>query len=252
MRRLDKEDSSSSSLSDAEIRVDDVVVAGGGGGVPALTKKEGDRGGGGKPFFLQLAAKQRQHQRPHSPAEATLCVSDEEDEPRSGKIGIHALCGTETKSPERRHKTVQFGDVRVRRYRLIVGDNPYTEVPLGLGWEYTDGDDLCAGEEDHDDVLTPPRSPSQRCTVDAYEERKAMRGNEDGRGYRHAQYMEPMDVAARQARLRSVGYTNEQIRREERIRRLVILQEWAYRRNREDAVVCTVPKAAAMFKRYVL
>lgn len=135
---------------------------------------------------------------------------------------------TET-SPKKKPYAVGFDSVEVRRYRLILGDNPYTEVPLSLGWDY-----------DADSVHV--------VSVDAHEDHK----KNNPENYVSAQYMEPMDVSARQARLRSVGYTNQQIRLEERKRRISVLQEWSYRCNREDTVICTVPKGACMFKRYIL
>lgn len=103
----------------------------------------------------------------------------------------------------KRH-AVSFDNVEIRRYQLILGDNPFTEVPLALGWNY--------------------HYESENMSVDAHEARKL--ANES---YVHAQYMEPMDVSARQARLRGVGYSNAQIRQEERKRRITVLQEWAYR-----------------------
>jgi len=144
--------------------------------------------------------------------------------PAKPQVETQSVCAA---VPLRKPRKVSFKDVETRHYKLILGDNPFTEVPLGLGWEY--------GEE------------SDCCTVDEHEER-----NQSNGAYVHAQYMEPMDVSSRQARLRSVGYSREQIRKEERMRRITVLQEWAYRCNREDSVICTVPNGAAMFKHYIL
>jgi len=124
--------------------------------------------------------------------------------------------------------SVSFSAVEIRRYKLIVGDNPYCEIPLGLDW-------------DHDEE-------AEVIGLDDYENGR----RETRPGYTYAQYMEPLDVAERLSRLRSVGYTNEQIRIEERRRRVALLLEWTYRQNREEAVVFTAPNGAHMFKKYIM
>jgi len=123
---------------------------------------------------------------------------------------------------------VSFSDVEVRRHRLILGDNPYCEFPLGLDWE-------------HDDQ--PEIMP-----IDRYEETR----NSTRPDYTYAQDMEPLDITERQARLRRAGYTNEQLLTEERRRRVTMLIEWTYRQNRDEAVVFSAPNGANMFKHYIM
>lgn len=171
MRKLDKV-ASSSSLSDAEIKVDEA----------------------------SLTNKKNSHNR--------VDVSVTEDE---------SSCPNKP--------LVTFSDVHVRRYRLIVGDNPYCEVPLALDWDH--------GE-------------SQVISVDSYDEQH------EKLTYVFAQDMEPLNREEREARLRRVGYSNERIRQEERRRRVVLLLEWTFRRNREEAEPFTAPNGAEMFKRYIM
>lgn len=138
-----------------------------------------------------------------------------------GQVAVEAKATTAAV----KHRRVSFADVEVRHYRLIVGDNPYTEVPLSLGWEYDD---------------------SRHATLDEFE------AHHSAGDYKNAQLMEPLEVAERQARLRRAGYTNDQIRREERRRRVLLLLEWTYRHNREENAIYTCPHGPIMFKRYIM
>lgn len=121
--------------------------------------------------------------------------------------------------------TVSFTDVEVRHYKLIVGDNPFVEVPLSLDWDYDE---------------------SQLVSVDEFEERHS---RDD---YIHAQDMEPLDLSVRQVILRGVGYSNMQIRAEERRRRVILLMEWAYRHNREEPCVYSCANGPVLFRRYIM
>lgn len=146
------------------------------------------------------------------------------DESTQKRVRIAALTNEATAATEQ-SKHVSFSFVEVRQHQLILGDNPYAEIPLGLGWDFN---------------VTPPAS------VDEFE--KEYHESPD---YKIAKELEPLDLAERQSRLRGVGYTNEQIRQEERMRRINLVMEWAYRRNRgEPAATC--PNGAVIFKRYVM
>lgn len=143
-----------------------------------------------------------------------------EDE-NQGKVAPATVVAVKKKP---RVTRVRFDDVSVRRYRLIVGDNPYSEVPLALDWAHTNTEHL---------------------TVDAFEKNKA----DD---CVCAKDLEPLDLNQRQIRLRQVGYTIDRIRQEERRRRISQLMEWAYRQNRDEAAVYSCPNGAVLFKRYIM
>jgi hypothetical protein len=153
------------------------------------------------------------------------CLSDSEirvDEDPPANVKTQSLAETDSSSKSQR---VSFSDVEIRNYSLILGDNPFVEVPLSLGWDY--------GETVH-------------ASVDDFEEHQ-LSGD-----YKNAQMMEPLDVTERQSRLRRVGYSKERIREEERRRRILLLLEWTYRHNREENAFYSCPHGPTSFKRYIM
>jgi|UPI000581A1C5 hypothetical protein len=124
---------------------------------------------------------------------------------------------------------VQFTNVNVRTYELILGDNPFVEYPLSLGWKYT---------------------TSEAIPVDAFDKRHQLEITPD---YAGAQKLKPLSgLERRRHRLLRVGYDDKMLRREERRRRIQLAQEWAYRNDRSEAVVCSCPNPMVFLKRYIL
>jgi hypothetical protein len=123
-------------------------------------------------------------------------------------------------------KRVAFSDVETRRHKRVVGDNPYTEVPLALGWEH---------------------ETTQRETVEEHQARQLSRPE-----YKDAQKILPLERNEREALLRGAGYSNEKIQLEERRRRIQLLLEWTYRQNREESTVYGCARGPILFKRYIM
>jgi hypothetical protein len=121
---------------------------------------------------------------------------------------------------------VRFSHADIRSYKLILGDNPFAEIPLGLDWDH---------------------SHAIQKSCDEMEARQ-----HDDPHYVAAQHMETMTVEERVARLRQVGYTYHQIRNEERLRCITLVFEWAYRCNRDDAIAPPCPNGSILFRRYVI
>jgi hypothetical protein len=122
-------------------------------------------------------------------------------------------------------KNVQFADVHVRVYNRILGDNPYVEIPLSIGWEYT-------AEE-----------PS------SVEEHEVRQFEPD---YVKANDMEPLEQAERMQKLVSVGIPKVVIQREERRRKIQIVKEWTYRMDPKDTTPCTCHYGQILIQRYLM
>jgi hypothetical protein len=122
-------------------------------------------------------------------------------------------------------KNVQFADVHVRVYNRILGDNPYVEIPLAIGWEYT---------------VEEPSS---------VEEHEVRQYDAD---YVKANDMEPLEQAERMQKLVSVGIPKVVIQREERRRKIQIVKEWTYRMDPKDTTPCTCHYGQILIQRYLM
>jgi hypothetical protein len=122
-------------------------------------------------------------------------------------------------------KKVQFADVHVRVYNRILGDNPYVEIPLAIGWEYT---------------VEEPSS---------VEEHEVRQFKPD---YVKANDMEPLEQNERIQKLVSVGIPKVVIQREERRRKIQIVKEWAYRMDPKDTTPCTCHYGQILIQRYLM
>lgn len=122
-------------------------------------------------------------------------------------------------------KNVQFADVHVRVYNRILGDNPYVEIPLSIGWEYT-------AEEP---------SPVEEHEIRQFEP-----------DYVKANDMEPLEQAERMQKLVSAGIPKEVIQREERRRKIQIVKEWIYRMDPKDTTPCTCHYGQVLIQRYLM
>jgi hypothetical protein len=122
-------------------------------------------------------------------------------------------------------KKVHFSDVHVRIYNRILGDNPYVEIPLSIGWEYS---------------VEEPSS---------VEDHQARQFEPD---YANASGMEPMEQEERMQKLESVGIPKDVIRRGERRRKIQIVEEWTYRMDPTDVTPCTCHYGQILIQRYLM
>jgi hypothetical protein len=122
-------------------------------------------------------------------------------------------------------KGVQFADVHVRVYNRILGDNPYVEIPLAIGWEYT---------------VEEPSS---------VEEHEVHQSEPD---YLKANDMEPLEQNERMQKLVSAGIPKVVIQREERRRKIQIVKEWTYRMDPKDFTPCTCHYGQTLIQRYLM
>jgi len=132
-------------------------------------------------------------------------------------------------------KTVRFSTTETRRHQLILGDNPYSTIPLGIGWTYAQGGPQAVPpleDSDSQDVIhREPQNPEHVC----------------------ANEYEPLTLEERRARLLGVGYTEQQIQVEECRRKVQIAMEWAYRHDHPDTdIPCTIPNAAMVIRKYIV
>ena len=102
----------------------------------------------------------------------------------------------------RAEKRVSFSEVQVRIYELIPGDNPDCSFPLSLGWKH---------------------SKTETWGVDAYE-KQGKRGEHSGCDFFRA----PLSQYERRLRLRSLGFTEKELRQAERKRRVELCLQWSY------------------------
>ena len=145
--------------------------------------------------------------------------------PSSPTSAVEHIVASPTTTKSEPAKTVRFSDVHVRRYNRIVGDNPYVEVPLGIGWDY---------------------SASEVSSVDEHEE------HQFHANYVNANDLEPLEYEQRLEKLLACGLPKELINREERRRKLIIAHEWAYRMDPTDATPCTCRHGKIFLQRYIL
>lgn len=110
--------------------------------------------------------------------------------------GIRGLSGAskneETRSAKQRLKKVGFSIVEIRKYAVILGDNPETSYPLSLDWAHTKSRKFPINDYDVVRTVSPV----------------------------------PLDATARMERLRALGFTNAELRTMERDRKINLLKEW--------------------------
>lgn len=133
-----------------------------------------------------------------------------------------------TKAEQGKSKQVRFDTVHVRTYERIVGDNPYSSLPLGIGWAYN--------EEE-------PRP------LDEYDETE----HEQNEFYVYARKQRQLSVDERRGLLRGAGYTEKNVREAECRRKVQVAMEWCYRFDHPDKdIPCPIPDADRLIKRFIL
>lgn len=115
-------------------------------------------------------------------------------------------------------KQVRFSVVHIRRYQVILSDQPRITIPLGLGWNY---------------IQEEPENIETYTTIH----------HEQNKDYLCAKDLLSLDIDERRAKLKSVGgYTEKRIQQEECRRKVVTAMEWAYRSgDRAAAAIADVP-----------
>lgn len=128
---------------------------------------------------------------------------------------------------QRAPPSVHFDHVEIRTYKTILGDNPFTDIPLALDWDYDE---------------------PQRWSVDEFEDAKHFKPDT----YKSANDYEPLTTLERHARLLKMGQTKESIRNEERRRKVGLIMDWAYRQNRDELTPSPCYNGCIYFNRYVV
>ncbi|GKY90679.1 hypothetical protein MPSEU_000041300 [Mayamaea pseudoterrestris] len=133
---------------------------------------------------------------------------------------------TQNSSNSSQH-SVRFSDVEIRPYRITLGDNAWTDMPLGLDWDYDE---------------------PERYSVDEFEEAQHNKAD----SYKTANDYEPLTMQERYDRLRKAGYTHNQIRQMDRRRKIELIMAWAYRKNREELTPSPFCNGHVYLQRYVI
>jgi hypothetical protein len=123
--------------------------------------------------------------------------------------------------------SVRFTHVEIRSYKTMLGDNAFTDLPLGLDWDYAEG---------------------QRWSVEEFEQ--AVHFKEGT--YKSANHYEPLTARERFWRLRLMGHSPSSIRTAERRRKIELVLEWAYRQNRDELTPSPCYNGYIFYKRYVI
>ena len=142
--------------------------------------------------------------------EAPMCEStplmEEQLRPNnSSKPDLMAPIYKLASSSHQTEKHVSFSEVHVRTYQVILGDNPECSCPLSLGWKHTVWDIV---------------------DIDTYETLKE-RTREQHLAGPLSFARAPLSLHERRLRLRSMGFTENELRRSERKRRIELSLQWA-------------------------
>jgi hypothetical protein len=112
--------------------------------------------------------------------------------------------------------------VSIQEHKLILGDNPYCNgYPITLDWKHTEP--RVVDVNDHADSNEHGRDPLQ-----------------------------PLDAKDRLQRLQQMGYTRHDILTQERKRRILLTEEWAYGDNKEVQPIMGMPTTKILLNRYVI
>ena len=98
----------------------------------------------------------------------------------------------ETRPAKQRLKKVGFSNVEIRKYAVILGDNPEISYPLSLDWAHTKSRKFPINDYDVGRTVCPIQ----------------------------------LGANARMERLRALGFTNAELRTMERDRKMNLLKEW--------------------------
>ena len=124
-----------------------------------------------------------------------------------------------------KQKHVSFSNVQVRTYDLILGDNPDCSFPLSLGWRYNEQDKLDVEAFEHQRELK-----REERVKDIYKSQQQQQQPSPGpfsQPLKEKLPILPLTLQERRLRLRSLGYTEQQLRKAERKRRIELSLQWA-------------------------
>jgi hypothetical protein len=124
-------------------------------------------------------------------------------------------------------KNVSFNSVTVRNFNLILGDNDGCNVPLSIGWKWVE---------------------SEPMPLDTYDQ---MFHQEDP-DYVCARRMQPLNLEQRKRRLYSTGYSKQDVRREERRRRIQLAMAYRAAKNGDDCRPIIGANTSIFIERYLL
>jgi hypothetical protein len=140
-----------------------------------------------------------------------------------------ALAGSShaTKAGKGVGKKVSFYSVTVRYYNLILGDNDGCNVPLAIGWKWVE---------------------SEPMPVDIYDMM-----HHQGPDYVCAMKLSPIAPEERKRRLYATGHSKQDVRREERRRRIQLAMQVAYQATKTVDDSAPSSKNTSIFiERYLL
>jgi hypothetical protein len=183
------------------------------------------------PRWRGIFAAIRKDSSSSSMSDSEMPVLDDHRVPirNSKKTGSQTLVSAPpcTEKPNK-NKSVSFSTLHIRRYNRIIGDNPCCDFPLGLGWRYED---------------------SEPMSLEEYDECH----HESNPDYVHAKHMLTTFAEERKQQLYAAGYSECLLRREERRRRLQLLQELFSQSSIGEQMMCDYlpPNAEILVPRYL-
>lgn len=114
-------------------------------------------------------------------------------------------------------KRVSFGTVSVQQHQLILGDCPFSDgYPISLDWRHAEPVTVSIDEYEHD----------------------------------HSDF-DKLDMHDRQLRLRQMGYSRKDMQAQERKRKIILVEEWAFGDNKIDEPLFGLPMAKKLMQHYV-
>lgn len=174
--------------------------------------------------------------------------------PSSGTSPQESILATTSTNAEERDlkKRVTFEDVTVRHYDLIVGANNKANFPLSLGWKYRQCESDTVTVEDYEDARA---RRFQQKVCDSIRPRLYVATDDNGavEHYQSDVHIDQdydddvseivqLNMQERRTRLRSYGYTEEELRCAERQRKVALAMECAkYSPGEEASSVLSQP-----------
>jgi hypothetical protein len=140
-------------------------------------------------------------------SESSLSFSEQDLISSCEEIKCQDVVKTATLPAAKPRKSVAFSFVEVREYGLVLGDSPDIDngFPLMLDWRYNKDTKILPVDEHQEQGEALNRSP-----------------------------IEELDPHQRRWRLRSMGFSEAELRLAERRRKILLSHEWAYGSNKQN------------------
>jgi len=175
-----------------------------------------------------------------------LCLADPSEDARAQVVKVAAAVSAEEEHSNK--KKVTFQDVQERHYDLILGDNPHIKYPLSLGWRFTEAprvpvEDHVQARQDRREQRTQDRiQPRLYVPPEGLGESPdvpdphylPLHTEQDFDDELSRKHLHELDLQERRTRLRSFGYSEAHLRREERFRRIALAMDYAHGRSNDD------------------